>query len=239
MTDVTGRFRWGPSVQAILFHFLTREIGELRRHCKKLIDDFRSDESGEGYRCTIITFEMFEYGFVLAYSYTTETWILEAVYFPNFGAPDCRRKPPRRRGNPRVIEKIETKRRPSSAWLGDNLNVLYKITADQIGRKLTLFWADASTILSSHNILGSLQQTRMRYIPQYEVLLVIERFTVFAEQQSRGCDNVVQLVRAKVNEAVSFLGPLSSFALPDLRRVKQELWDTELFGALPEHATSG
>jgi hypothetical protein len=237
MTDVTRRFNWGVSVQAILDHFLTRELKELRRHCKKLIDDFRLAENGEGYRCTIISFEMFEYGFLLSYNHLREEWVLEVVYFPNFGSPECKRKLPRAGGKRRGGGKSGSSRR-TMAWLRNKIEVLYKITAGQIGRNLTLFLADTATTFSLYNIVSAAQRTHIPYIERYEVSLVIERFRLFAEQQSRGCDDVVQLVRAKVDEAVSFLGPLSSFALPSFRPAKQELWPAELFGPL-EHATSG
>ncbi|MCL4714878.1 MAG: hypothetical protein KJZ75_08210 [Hyphomonadaceae bacterium] len=223
MADVTKRFRWGPSFENILDHFTTPEIEALRRKCRKLIRDFCDLElEGEGYRCAVIPFEMFHYGFVLAYSFVEEEWALEVLAAPDFGAPDCLRKRPRRRkdGGARR-EALIAAWRDVCAWRSAGLTVLYNFVR-RIGPALTAFRADEGTMRAfaapTHEIPSPIGDS---------VAASIRFFNAFAEQQSQGCRNLVQLLRSTASEAVWFLGPLSSFAG---RGPAEELWDASLFG---------
>ena len=226
MADVTRRFRWGASVENILDHFTTPEIEALRRKCRKLIRDFCDLElEGEGYRCTLIPFEMFYYGFVLAYSFAEEEWALEVLTMPDLGAPDCPRKRPRKRkdGGARRDATIAAWR-GVKAWLSTSLTVLYNF-AGCLGPALTAFRADEGTMRVFAQLAPPLHE-----IPSSigdPVAASIRFFNAFAEQQSQDCRNLVQLLRSTVSEAAWFLGPLSSFTG---RGSAEELWDASLFG---------
>jgi len=228
MADVTKRFRWGVSVENILDHFTTPEINALRRHCRKLIRDFCNlDLEGEGYRCTRIPFEMFHYGFVLAYDEEGEHWALEVLIAPDFGDPDCPRKRPRRRkdgGARRKLANDAWSRRPR-AWLERRSEILNDMLA-RAAHLVNAFCTSESCMRALVEPDASFRSVRVR---EYErTARYIRLFNAFAEEQSQGCRNLVQLVRLKVNEALSFIGPLSSYPHYGLRA--NELWDSSLFG---------
>ncbi|MBC7767746.1 MAG: hypothetical protein H7124_03085 [Phycisphaerales bacterium] len=219
MADVTKRFRWGSSVEEILDQFTTPEINTLRRHCRKLIRDFCDLEiAGEGYRCAIIPFEMFHYGFVLAYASESDEWVLDVFSTPALGDPGCPRKRPRKRkdgGARREIAKLLRRHK-----------VLYK-TLNSLRLKLTATWVE-NTVMRGFARLKSLLRRVMRLREHGRASPYILLFNAFAEQQSQGCKNVVQLVRLKVNEALSYIGPVSSYVVSGRRA--DNLWDTSLFG---------
>ncbi|HYD88562.1 MAG TPA: hypothetical protein VEA80_13900 [Vitreimonas sp.] len=227
MADVTKRFRWGASVEKILDHFTTPEVDTLRRRCRKLIRDFCDlDLEGEGYRCTRIPFEMFHYGFVLAYAVEDAEWVLEVLAVPALGDPDCQRKRPRRRkdGGARRDAGGGSGTGPK-AWL-ERARDLWR-DAGGAGLTLTAFWDDARGACGFARIDRLLCSMRR---PHQEVRAApyIRLFNSFAEQQSQGCRNLVQLVRLKVNTAFAFIGPVSSYAHAIPRA--DELWDPSLFG---------
>jgi hypothetical protein len=232
-------FRWGLSVLAILHHFTTPEMRALLKHCRKLIREYcNAAYEGEGYCASIITFEMFEYGFVFAYNYDDEEWVLEVVTFPDWGSPHCKRKPPRDNANiERAIETLDNLRRPRMAWLIEDVReMLYETRA--LGPTLNKFWED---IGSGGNIRSVMKMLRKILLPQAlraRSSPIIELFTRLAEQQSHDYSDLVQLVRARVNDAVGFLEPLWTFPFRRATRVTFEgLWDVSLFGALPEQAS--
>jgi hypothetical protein len=235
MPYIRKRFRWGASVLGILHHFSTPEVKALGGNCRKLIRDYCTAAlQGEGYGASIIPFEMFEYGFVCSYCHTAEEWILEVVTFPDFGSPQCRRKPPREDGgHPRVSQNPVTRRRPGAARLIANLSMLYKKLA--LGPTFTKFWADTSTRISLQRVIEMLHKIRLPQSPPPRAAHIIELFKNLAEQQSHERVDVIELVRAKVNSAVWFLGPLWTYRFRRLRRARLDgLWDVRLFGALPE-----
>lgn len=229
MADVTKRFRWGPRFEKMLDHFSTPEINALRRHCRKLIRDYRNlDLEGEGYHCTRIAFEMFHYGFVLDYDYDDEEWVLDVVFKPNFSDPECPRKPPRRRrdgGARRDLSFVNYLRRPRAA-LEDTFDVLYN-TLNEIGQTLTAFYADTRgrcDFAGIDRLLRSINRPRKGGA----VAAYIRLFNAFAEEQSQGCKDLVQLLRLSVNEAFAYIGPVSSYS--HTARSGRELWDPSLFG---------
>jgi len=240
MPDVTKRFRWGASVLAILHHFSTPEVRVIKKTCKKLIEDFTNPElEGEGYRCAIIPVEICEYGFVLAYNFEAEEWVLEVFTFPDWDSPESKRKRPSDPdgGDKRVAEtNMNGRRRRDWAWLTDKLEELYKTHATSgFGPMLTAFRRDTCSMRGLQTFAALLRGNRIPQQAREHVASVIQNFRLLAEQQSQGCKDVVQLVRGKVNEALWFLRPLSSFQMPRLQHVNCDvLWDATLFGALPE-----
>lgn len=226
MPDVTKRFRWGSSVEAILHHFSTPEIRVLEKHCRKRIRDFTNPElEGEGYRCTVIPFEMFEYGFSLVYDFDEEIWKLEVITQPDFDAPDCNRRRPQPNGR--------------GGTGGSRRAVGYE-------RRVVLMLRELAFL--AHYVREYLEDTRTSFVRVEEarrkrisaeistshVTACIQMLNAFAEQGSHGCTNVVLLVRSKVSAVLSYLGPLFVFAdgTPT-----ETLWDPSLFGRRLEPAS--
>lgn len=238
MGDVTKRFRWGDSMLAIEHHFSTPEIKAINKACRKLIEDF-VDPDAEGYRCTIMPLPLFEYGLVLAYSFEEELWVLEVAELPDWGSPDCKRKPPKgprgRRGSKRQVHGEAANWRNSGlASLTDKLGVLYKtLTTLVAGPTITAFWRDTSTMRGLRSFIAQISRYPIPLRAHERVVHVIEEFRHLADLQSRGCKNVVQLVRGRVNEVLWFLRPLSTYQGSRLQHARRDgLWDAALFGAL-------
>lgn len=227
MPDVTKRFGWGVSVEAILHHFATPEIRALEKHCRKLIRDFTNPElEGEGYRCTVIPFEMFEYGFSLTYDFEGETWKLEVIMQPDFDSPDCGRKRPApggRGGTGGGRRAVGYERR---SW-----RMLHQMMTG-IARELQMFLQDTRTGFA-RRVEASTKYTQAMEASTH-VTSCIQLLNAFAQQGSHGCKNVVLLVRSKVNTALVYLGPLWSYAdyAPS-----ETLWDPGLFGRQIEPAS--
>jgi len=235
MPLVTKHMSWGKKLEKILHHFSRDEIKELEKEGRRLIRDFLNPElEGEGYRCTIIPFEMFEYGFVLTYDFDEQLWMLEVGVMPDFDSPSCTRKrPPKnpgrnRQGSRRKGSKLG-RRRPDLAWFRKVAPVLYNITA-----LLAAFWADQHSLFNISELARFIRGIRPLDVRDERISACIRMCNELAEQQSQGCRNLVQLMRSRVNEAFAFLGPLSSFA-PFISG--DRLWDETLFGALPEPAS--
>jgi len=235
MPLVTKRMSWGKKLEKILHHFSPDEMKAIAKEGRRLIRDFLNPElEGEGYRCTLIPFEMFEYGFVLSYDFDEELWMLEVGSEPNFDSPDCTRKrPPKNPGKNRKGSRREGgahggRRRPDLAWFAEAETFLYNITA-----LLTAFWANQRLLLIFSDLTRFVRAIEPLHVRDERVWAYIRMCNAIAEQQSQGCRNLVQLMRSKVNEAFSFLGPLSSFS-PFIRG--ERLWDVTLFGALSEPA---
>jgi hypothetical protein len=233
MQKLRKTFRWGLSVIAILHHFSTPELRALLKHCRQLIRRFCNPAfEGEGYQASIIPFEMFEYGFTLAYDYDEEQWVLDVRAFPDWGSPHCRRRPPSGEGHQRTVEELlETLRKPDlSALIHSWKAMLYETRA--LGSLLTKFWSDISTRGDVHSVIQMLREIQIPHAPHERSHHVIQFFRGLAHQSHEYRD-LVQLVRAKVSDAVWFMG--SIWTLP--RNVTlEELWDVGLFGALPEEA---
>lgn len=227
MPDVTKRFRWGKSFEAILHHFSTPEIRALEKGCRKKIRDFTNPElEGEGYRCTVIPFEMFEYGFSLVYDFEEEIWKLEVITQPDFGSPGCGRKRPQpngRGGTGGSRRAVGFERR----WV--QMLTSYAIT---VAQDVRVFLADTRT--------GFVRfaQVRAKYrsdaTTSSHVAACIRLLNIFAEQGSHGCKDAVLLVRAKVSAALSYLGPLWMF---EDHAPTETLWDPALFGRRLEPAS--
>jgi hypothetical protein len=233
MEKLRKTFRWGPSVIAILHHFSTPEVRALLRQCRLLIRRFCNPAyEGEGYQASIMAFEMFEYGFTLAYDYDDELWVLEVRAFPDWGSPQCRRRPPAGAGHQRTVETLlELLRGPDlSALIHSCTEMLYETRA--IGALLTKFWSDMSARGKLQSVIEMLRKTQIPHAPYERSHHVIQFFRSLAHQSHEYRD-LVQLVRAKVSDAVWFLGSVWTWP----RSVTlEELWDVGLFGALPEEA---
>lgn len=232
MADVAKHFRWGASVLAILHHFSTPEVRALFRYCRKLIKDFCNPAyEGEGYRASVIPFEMYEYGFVLAYDYDLEEWVLDVVAFPHWGSPHCRRRPPSEGASQRVIAVLDAARRPTLAQLADDLTLM----VNALHALVPILRSLVSAAPSLRGVAEMLHKTPRSQSAPPRTSPIIEMFTQLAEQPSHHCVEVVQLVRARLSSAVSFLDPL--WTLPPPSRARFERWDASWFGALPEQAS--
>jgi len=227
MPDVTKRFGWGPSVEAILHHFSTPEIKALGKYCRKLIEDFTNPElEGEGYRCSVVPFEMFEYGFSLNYNFDEEIWQLHVLVMPDFDDPQCPRKrpPPAGRGGTGGARRAVGYER--GEWR--MLSTVIKNTA----REFSTFMRDTRTGFAHYSKL------RTKYIDvamsSSHVTACIQMLNAFAEQGTHGCKDAVLVVRSKVSTALAYLGPLWSYAdcTPS-----EKLWDPGLFGRQIEPAS--
>lgn len=227
MPDVTKRFRWGITFEAILHHFSTPEIKALQKSCRKKIRDFTNPElEGEGYRCTVIPFEMFEYGFSLVYDFSAETWRLEVITQPDFESPDCGRRRPQPNGRGGTGGS-----RRAVGFERESLRLL-AATVIAVAQDVRAFCEDTRA--------GFVQtlQVRAKYrsdaIASSHVVACILLLNLLAEQGSHGCKDVVLLVRAKVSAALSYLGPL--WMLED-DAPAETLWDPALFGRRLEPAS--
>lgn len=220
MPDVTKRFRWGSSFEAILHHFSTPEIKALQKFCRKRIREFTNPElEGEGYHCSVITFEMFEYGFSLIYDFDEEIWNLEVITHPDFDSPDCGRKRPQPNGRGGTGGS-----RRAVGLERSNLHMMMK-AARVVAQDVQSFLRDTRTGFVRIAAVRAKYRgdvTAASRVAAYKPLL-----NQFAEQGSHGCKNVVLLVQAKVNAALSFLGPL--WAFEDFAPT-ETLWDPALFG---------
>lgn len=234
MRYVRKTFRWGLSVLQILHHFSTPELKALLKYCRRLIRDYcNAAYEGEGYCASIITFEMFEYGFVLAYDYDEEEWILNVVMMPDFDDPHCRRKRPRDDiSHERISQILKDLEGHDWSWLTDNLWMLYR----SVVPLLMLFIADTKSGIAFDRVFEMLRKTHALQLHEQRASHVISLFRNLDGEQSHDCRGLVPLSRARVSDAVSFLGPLW-FQWTRLDRVSFDgLWDVSLFGALPEQA---
>jgi hypothetical protein len=239
MAYVKKRYRWGLSVIAILHHFSTPEIRALLKHCRKLIRDYCNVAlEGEGYGASIIPFEMFDYGWVFAYDHDGEEWVLDVVTFPDWGAPHCRRRRPREEGAvQRAIENLKALGRPQIEWwIEDVKSLLYETRA--LGPLFTEFWDDISTGGSLHTVMQMFQKVRIPHRSKQGDEKTLPLLNEMAEQPSSYHIHPVQLVHAKVNDALGFLRPVWTFgAHRHARATGEGLWDASLFGALPEQGS--
>jgi hypothetical protein len=109
------------------------------------------------------------------------------------------------------------------------------VEARVLGPVFAKFWEDKRTGVSLATVVKMLRKIRIPQATEARAHAPSHMFSDFAEQQSHDYNDLVQLVLAKVNDAVGFLRPLWTFPSRYApREIRNELWDASLFGPLPE-----
>lgn len=192
-------FRWGVSALAVEDHFATKEVKHINKECERVT---RVYSGGEGYQASKIPLPLFEYGFVLIYSYEEELWVLELESLPDFDSPDCRRRPPRARrcARPRADERslMDDPEGGPLAWI---LQILYE--TPPVGPMLAPFRDDLAIMIEI--VSGrALSAARPATAPAEEGFIAM--FTNLAVQPSHVCGEFVRFVQDGMDCACDLLG---------------------------------
>ncbi|MGE0740075.1 MAG: hypothetical protein AB7O98_01940 [Hyphomonadaceae bacterium] len=189
------------------------------------------EAEGEGYRPSRVVFEMFDYIFLLVFSCDDREWVLEIDRLPA-------RLPPRaRRANRRRRNAVEQKRQAAAAARMRRARItrLVRLVENweqtQLGRKLTAFFADTSTLRDAHSLAHLASQIRVPLLhrPQpIAPLAVIEMSRRFAASTQDFRDLI--LVSAPLSTVRAVIDRIFSFEPQSI----DELWDVSWFGELPQ-----
>jgi hypothetical protein len=231
MCELTKRFRWGASVEAILEHFTTPQVDDLLAHCRKLIRECTDSEMvSEGYQITRFTFPMWEYVFLLAFSFEKQEWILEVERLPARLSSRARRANRRKKndGNSaRARHNLRSMRRMlrkcmkmyasfRSAWAG-------------AGRKIGAFLCDGKLMSRAGRLINLVRELRPRrpraVLAPTAILEMMRRFA-----ETPHVSRVSRLVSAPLSDALAFLDEIFSFEPQSF----EGPWDISWFGELPE-----